>query len=502
MNKRILSIALALCLALSIITLASALEPKESVTIITAAEPVHFDMISEASSQTDCIVLNQIYDGLIYMNAKGEYEPMLATSWEMAEDGLSYTFTLREGVTFHNGYPMTAEDVKFTLEGVNARNNGASLYANFTDAEVLDEYTVKLNLSAPYAAFLTGIASRDGYVQSKRLYEEIGAEGYKANPVGTGAYKFASRVSGDTITMEANESYWNGAPAIRTVYVKTISDVNTQMITLESGDADVLLSPALSSVLRVREGSGIKWEYIASAMRTTMNLNCMDNSPARDTNFRKALQFAVNKEEVLLGAMEGYGTIIDIDMSPSYTSHPADYDAVPLYDVEKAKQYLADSGYAGEEFEIICLSGTTAELAAQIIQSQLIEAGINCVVGAYDSSTFTSKWQAGEYGGVIRAIQSSVVDAEALYTLFRTDGTLKNNYPQIDTINKLLQQGRVMANGPERVAVYQQAVNIITLEALQIPLFADINIVAYNEKLSGVHPHPVNIYCIRDWEWA
>lgn len=503
MTKRIFAIALSLCLLLGMmIGTAQASEAKDSVTIITAAEPVHFDMVGDTSSQTDCIVLNNIYDGLIRLTPQSTYEPLLATEWTMAEDGLSYTFKLRDDVYFHNGYKMTAEDVKFSLEGVNARNEGSSLFANFTDAEVIDEYTIKLNLSAPYAAFLTGIASRDGYVQSKKLYEEIGHDGYAANPVGTGAYKFVSRVSGDTITLVANEDYFGGAPTIKNVYIKTISEANTQMITLESGEGDVLLSPALANITRITEGSNITWKYTDSASRTTLNLNCMDGNPASDANFRKALQVAINKEDVLVGAVEGYGSIIDIDMSPSYTGRPDDYVAPPAYDVEAAKAYLAQSNYKGEEFQIICLSGTPAELAAQIVQSQLIEVGINCTVGAYDSSTFMNLWTTGVNGGVIRSIQCSVVDAEALYTIFRKDGgAIPNNYPQIERIDELLRAGRAQANGPERLAMYREVCDIITTEALQVPLFSDINSVAFNKALNGIEPHPVNIYRICDWSW-
>lgn len=474
---------------------------KESVTIITTAEPQHFDMVGDTSSQNDVIVLNNIYDSLINITADGEYEPSLATDWEMAEDGLSYTFHLREDVTFHNGYPFTAEDVKFTLEGVNERNNGSSLFANFTDAEVIDDYTIKLNLSAPYAAFLTGLASRDGFIQSKQLYEEVGHEGYQENPVGTGPYKFVSRVSGDSITLEANEDYWGGAPAIKDVTIRVITESSTQMITLESGEGDFLLQPALATVLNLTEDSNITWDYISSAARTTMNLNCMEGSPAHNESFRKALQCAINKEDVLIGAMEGYGEVIDIDMSTTYTSRPTDYVAPPAYDPEQAKQYLEEAGYNGEEFSIIVTAGTTAELAAQIVQGQLTEVGINCTVGAYDSSTFTSMWNNGEYGGCIRSNQSSVMDAEALYTFFRTDGSLKNDYPNVDWINEKLLEGREMENGPERIALYTEVVDEITEHALQIPLYSDINIIAYNKALSGVEPHPLNFYRIADWSW-
>lgn len=502
--KKVLALALAIMmLAVTSATIeAAAASAKDSLVVITAAEPTHFDMVGDTSSQNDVIVLNNIYDSLITIDANSEYHPSLAESWEMAEDGLSYTFKLRQDVTFHNGYKFTAEDVKFTLEGVNARNNGSSLFANFTDAEVIDDYTVKLNLSAPYAAFLTGLASRDGFIQSKQLYEEVGHEGYHANPVGTGPYKFVSRESGASVTLVANEDYWGGAPEIKNVTIQVISEASTQMITLEAHEADVLLQPALTTVLNLT-GDSVTWAYTPSAARTTVDFNCNDNSLASDINFRKAIQCAINKEDVLLGAMEGYGAIIDIDMSLSYTGRPTDNVPAPAYDPEAAKEYLAAAGYNGEEFTLIVTAGTTAELAANVIQNQLSEVGINCAVGAYDASTYFSIINSGaDYDARIRSNQSSVMDAEALFSTFRKDSTMPNNYGRVDELDSMLRQGRVMANGPERIALYTQVVDIITEEAYQVPLYSDINIIAYDSSLQGVVAHPLNFYHFADWNWG
>lgn len=501
--KKVLALALAIMmLAVLPATSAAAAPARDSLVVITSAEPTHFDMVGDTSSQNDVIVLNNIYDSLITIDADSQYHPSLAESWEMAEDGLSYTFKLRQDVTFHNGYKFTAEDVKFTLEGINARNNGSSLFANFTEAEVIDDYTVRLNLSAPYAAFLTGLASRDGFIQSKQLYEEIGHEGYQENPVGTGPYKFVSRKSGASVTLAANENYWGGEPEIKNVTIQVISEAATQMITLEAHEADVLLQPALTTVLNLT-GDTVTWDYTPSAARTTIDFNCNDSSLASDINFRKAVQCAINKEDVLLGAMEGYGAIIDIDMSLSYTGRPTDNAPAPAYDPEAAKEYLTAAGYNGEEFKLIVTAGTTAELAANVIQNQLSEVGINCAVGAYDATTyFNCIYSGADYDARIRSNQSSVMDAEALFSTFRKDSTILNSYSRIDELDSLLRQGRMMANGPERIAVYTQAVDIITEEAYQVPLYSDINIIAFDSSLQGVAAHPLNFYRFADWSWG
>lgn len=500
--KKLVALLLALSLVL---TMGIALAEKDSLVIGTGAEATKFFPANEKGTNSNdyVIVIANIYDSLVRMNAQGEIVPGLATEWTVSEDGLCYTFTLREGVKFHDGSLVTADDVVFSLEMSAPLANGKALLINYDHAEKVDEKTVNVYLSAPYSGFINGMASRVAMIFSKAYYEAVGAEGYQAAPIGTGAYKFVSAISGDSITLEANEEYWAGAPAIKDVVVKLISDTTTQTIALENGDIDLLMSPSIASCLLLDTSKGVEWTTGSSAGRVTMHISSNEGTPGHDdVNFRRAVQSAVNKEEVILGAMEGYAVQIDIDMCPSYSGHPEGYDVVP-YDVEKAKEYLAASNYNGEEFQILVQSGTMFDIVAQIIQYQLMEIGINCTVNAVDSATFTDLWYAGKYGAMIRNTNSSLLDADGFLNFFMATDyapTNNNQHPRTKDIYDLGLEAR-KAQGEARKALYLEAVNIVTEEAYEVPLFANTNTLAYNSGLQGVEVYPLSSVYLYDLSW-
>lgn len=501
--KRIGSLFLALCLLLASTSIVFAAQ--DTLTIGTGAEATKFfPLNAKGTNNNDYVVaINNLYNPLYILNAKGEVEPALATAYTISDDGMCYTFTLREGVKFHDGSVMTAEDVVFSLNNSAPLASGKALLINYDRAEVVDEKTVNVFLTAPYSGFINGIASRVGMIISKKHFEQVGEAGYEANPIGTGAYKMVSAVSGDTITLESFEEYWGGAPAIKTIYIKLIGDTATQGIALENGDVDLLMAPSIASCIMLDTSKGVEWAYGPSAGRVTMHITSNEGSPSYDDiNFRRAVQSAVNKQDVILGAMEGYATQIDIDMGPTYAGRPEGYDVVE-YNVEKAKEYLAASKYKGEEFQILVQSGTVYDTVAQIVQAQLMEIGINCTVNAVDSATFTDLWYAGKYGAMIRNTNSSLLDADGFLNFFMATDyapTNNNQHPRTEEIYALGMEAR-KAQGDARKELYLKAVNIVTEEAYEVPIFANTNTLAFNSSLQGVEVHPLGTINLFNLSW-
>ena len=503
--KKLVALLLALCMALSLGGMAVA--EKDTLIIGTGAEGTRFFPANEKGTNSNdyVVVIANLYDSLVRMNAQGQIVPCLATEWSVSEDGLCYTFALREGVKFHDGSLMTADDVVFSLDMSAPLANGKALLINYDHAEKVDDKTVAVYLSAPYSGFINGMASRVAMIFSKAYYEAVGADGYQAKPIGTGAYKLTSVVSGDTITLEAFDEYWAGAPAIKTVLVKLISDTTTQTISLENGDIDLLMSPSIAACQLLDTSKGVEWISGSSAGRVTMHISSNEGTPGHDDiNFRRAVQSAVNKEEVILGATEGVAQQIDIDMCPNYSGRPEGYDVVP-YNAEKAKEYLAASNYKGEEFQILVQSGTMFDTVAQIIQYQLMEIGINCTVNAVDSATFTDLWYAGKYGAMIRNTNSSLLDADGFLNFFMGASanyapTANNQHPRTEDIYQLGLEAR-KAQGEERKALYLKAVNIVTEEAYEVPLFANTNTLAFNSKLGGVEVYPLGSVYLFNMAW-
>lgn len=503
--KKLAALLLALSLVLSLGSFALAENDTDTLVIGTGAEATKFFPANEQGTNSNdyVVVIANLYDSLVRMNAQGEIVPGLATEWSVSEDGLCYTFTLREGVKFHDGSLMTADDVVFSLEMSAPLANGKALLINYDHAEKVDEKTVNVYLTDPYSGFINGMASRVAMIFSKEYYESVGEEGYQEAPIGTGAYKFVSAVNGDSITLEAFDDYWGGAPAIKNVVVKLISDTTTQTIALENGDIDLLMSPSISSCLMMDTSKGIEWITGSSAGRVSMQISTNEGTPGHDDlNFRRAVQSAVNKEEVIMGAMEGYAEPIDIDMCPNYSGHPEGYEVVP-YDVEKAKEYLAASNYDGEEFEILVQSGTMYDTVAQIVQYQLMEVGINCTINAVDSATFTDLWYAGKYDAMIKNTNSSLLDADGFLNFFMATDyapTNNNQHPRTQEIYDLGIAAR-KAQGEEREELYRQAVDIVTEEAYQVPLFANTNTLAFNSNLEGVEVYPLGSVYLFDISW-
>ena len=478
---------------------------KDSATLATSGEPTKFfPHGSEGSNGNDYLVLNNIYDTLVFLDADGTLQPSLAKEWSVSEDGLCYTFKLQEGVKFHDGSAMTAEDVVFTFDLAVQNSTGKALIINYDHAEAVDDTTVNIYLTAPYAAFLNGCASRSGGIISKAYYEEVGEEGYQKAPIGTGSYKFVSAVSGDTITLEAFEDYWREPASIKTIYIKTMTDASTQIISLENGDIDAIRSPSISSCLNLNEASGATWASSDSAGRVTMYISANAGQPGENTEFRKAVQCAVNKEDVVLGATEGYASILDIDMCPSYSGYPEGYKTV-AYDVEAAKAHLEASGYNGEEFQIIVEAGTVSDTTAQIIQAQLMEVGINCTINAVDTPTFNDLWYAGTFGAMIRNTSSSLLDADGFLNYFMATEanyaqTLNNQYPRTQEIYDLGMEARA-AQGDARKELYLQMVDICTEEAYEVPLFSNPATMAYRSDLNGMKVYPLGVCYFYDWSW-
>jgi len=182
-----------------------------------------------------------IFSSLVWLDDSGVIVPALAESWTISDDGLVYTFKLREGVTFHNGYPFTADDVVFTWE----RGQGSDItyredFIPVIQMNKIDDYTVEAVLEAPNAFLLTKMNEHWG-IMSRQYHEEVGEEGYLQNPVGTGPFKFVEWLSGDRIVLEAFEDYWEeGYPKVDQVIYRPIPDTATRFAALVNDDIDIV----------------------------------------------------------------------------------------------------------------------------------------------------------------------------------------------------------------------------------------------------------------------
>ena len=481
---------------------------KDSVTVACAAEPDTFiSWYSKANTSMDEVpILHNVYESLLKLGTDNSLEPLLATEWSVSEDGCTYTLKIRDDVYFHNGEKMTVEDVEFTLDGAGHTSAGSAQLAHYDDCEIIDENTVAIHLTSPYGPFMNALAGRFALIMDKSYYEEVGEDAYNEAPIGTGPYKFVERVSGDHITLEAFDKYWAGEPEIKTVNFVVLTDTNTQMISLENGDIDVLINANISALNKLTTDK-VKWDKMTASSIGQIHFNCNKGS-AQDINFRKAVMYGINKEDVNIGVFEGQATAADIPIAIGFSGRPDEgtYEVIE-YNPEKAKELLAQSGYNGEEFKLVTVSGTKDENVAQIIQGQLLELGINCTVNAVDSASYFATFeQSGDYGAAVRYGGVSVLDADGLFYKYHSSYLLSNGKYDAGAWNEeldaKLQDARVEVDKEKRKQMYGEACDLITENAFGAGIYYDVNACAYNANLAGVVPRALTgLYFFNDWSW-
>jgi len=482
----------------------TAASTKDSAIIATSDEPYRFFAQSKQScSGADNLVLSNVYDCLLRLEADGTLTPALAESYTVSEDGLVYTFNLRKGVKFHNGKEMTAEDVKFTFDYGFEGPIGTALFVNYQKCDIVDDHTVNVTLSSPYAAFLYGVASRLGGVACKSYFDEVGDDVYLKKPIGTGPYKFVEWVSGDHTSLVANEDYWGNVPAIKNITIQVVADTNTQILGLQNGDYDIVRNPAIDVCTRLEGDTNVAWNSTLSTGRITLCLNDW-TGPCKDINFRKAVQAGIDKQMINDGVYAGRSEVLDIDMCSNYGGFVTKDDGIKAvsYDLEAAKSYLAKSGYNGEKFTISVPSGTPLESAAKIIQAQFMEVGINCEIKATDYQTYSSEWKDRTYESYLINNLCSLVDADGVYTAHRLDREAWEDrvFTRDGEISELLLKGRA-AQGEARKPLYVEACNIITDEAYDVPIVNDLSTIAFRANMNGVKAHCLGNMYFADWSF-
>ncbi|WBU54468.1 ABC transporter substrate-binding protein [Paracoccus sp. SCSIO 75233] len=346
-------------------------------------------------------MIKSIFDGLMdYVPGTTDLRPGLAETYEMSEDGLTYTFTLREGVTFHNGREMTAEDVKYSLDRVTnpeTQSPGAGFFGSIkgydeaasgaaeglSGVTVVDPRTVQIELTRPDATFLHLMALNFSYVVPKESVEEFGAD-FGKNPVGTGAFKLGEWTIGQRLVFEKNPDYWiEGIPYLDSITVEIGQEPVVALLRLQNGEVDVPgdgIPPAKfqevmsdpEQAARVVEGGQLHTGYI------TMNV---ETAPFDNANVRRAVNMALNKERIVQ-MINNRAVPANQPLPPSMPGYTDGYEGVGG-DVEAAKQLMADAGYGdGVETEIYVMNTDPNPRIAQAIQQDLSQIGINAEIRA------------------------------------------------------------------------------------------------------------------------
>jgi len=281
-----------------------------------------------------------IFNSLVWLNDEGVVVPALAESWTISDDGLVYTFKLREDVVFHNGYPFTADDVVFTWE----RGQGSDItyredFLAVAEMVKIDDYTVEARLEAPNA-FILLLMNEHWGILSKQYHEEVGEEGYLQNPVGTGPFKFVEWRAGDRIVLEAFEDYWEeGYPKVDQLIYRPIPDTATRFAALINDDIDIVsnLGPEQADAIEAAENvSLVTYGQDRVYYVTFNNMSTGIGTPIEDQLVRQAMSYAIDYDAIIERLFDGYAERVSGFIIPGNLGYDPSVAPYP-YDPEKAK---------------------------------------------------------------------------------------------------------------------------------------------------------------------
>ncbi|MBO9463628.1 ABC transporter substrate-binding protein [Tropicibacter sp. R15_0] len=360
-------------LATSFLATAAAAQQTD-LTIAIQLEPPHLDPTSAAAGAIDSVLYSNVFEGLTRFTETGAVVPGLAESWAISDDGLTYTFALRAGVRFHDGSEMTAEDVKFSLDRARAEdstNAQKALFAGIADVKVVDPQTVEVTLAQPDGNFLFNMAWGDAVIVAP---ESI--EGIKQTPIGTGPFKFVEWKQGDSISLAQNADYWGEKPALTAATFKFISDPTAAFAAMMAQDIDAFAGyPAPENLPQFEADPRFQVLVGSTEGETILSTNNLQ-APLDNVKVRQAIAHAINRQDIIDGAMFGLGTPIGSHFAPHNPAY-VDLTGNSGYDPEKAKALLAEAGFPDGFTTTLKLPPPSyARRGGEIIAAQLREVGI------------------------------------------------------------------------------------------------------------------------------
>ena len=421
-------------------------------------------------SSNDFTMMNQMFDGLIKMTTDGTVYPQVAKKWEVSDDGKEYTFYLRDDVKFHNGDKLTAADVAFTVEL--ARGSPArDFIRKYVDhAEIIDEYTIKLVLlrkSAPFMSDLAGIFR----IMPEKAYNEMGEDGFAANPIGCGPFEFVSFKQAESLTLRAFKDYYGGPVAFSTLEFKIIPEASSAFIALETGEIDLFNYIPTSSIGIAKNNNNLQIHHKYLTGFCTLGFN-LRTAPFDNLLLRQAIACAIDKEFIVDGAYDGYATPAKTLPNKYFIPWPESLNDYGFdFDIAKAKDLMAQAGYPdGKGLPTIVLDTQEAyKKTAVIIQSNLDAIGIKVDIQINEQSAQMQKTQNGDFVMYLTS-PSLFNDLSIIVDVIGTTGPLNSTGYSNSRVDDLLSQGLTELDPEKRKVYYEEAIKIFTNEVPFVPL--------------------------------
>ena len=497
MRSVLAAVALILVLIAVPPTAVAAPEGQMTWAIHVSLAPTWFDPAETPALLTPFMVLYALHDAVVKPMPGQAAAPSLAESWTASKDGLSYEFVLRKNVRFHNGEPVTAEDVKFSFE----RYRGAAsktLKERVAAVEVVDPARVRFRFKSPWPDFMTFFgtpSTGSAWVVPKKYVEKVGDDGFKKAPIGAGPYKFVSFNPGVELVLEAFEQYWRKPPTVKRLVFRVVPDETTRLAMLKRGEADIAYSirGTLADEIKKTPGLSLKptlgpfTEWILFADQWDQK------SPWHDRRVRLAANLAVDRDMLnqaeYLGASRITGSIVPSSFQFAWAAPKYPYDP------EKARKLLAEAGYP-KGFD-------AGEITSDFVYAPIIETvanslqtvGIKVKVRALERAAFVTAHQEKKLRGLVRQASAAFGNAATRVEAFvQSKGMFAyGGHPDIDG---LFDEQASMMDPKKREAALQRLQQLMHEKVLHLPLFetAFLNGVGPKVAESGLGLVPNHLY--------
>ena len=424
---------------------AAANEPAGKVVIAwhVTISPSWFDPSTAPPQITPFGMMYAIHDALVRPYPGEKMGPSLAESWTESPDGLVYEFKLRPNLHFHNGDPLTTEDVKFSFD----RYKGAAaeiLHQHVKEVEIVDPRVVRFHLDKPWPDFMTFFgttASAAGIVLPKKYLTEVGDDGFKKHPIGAGPYKYVSSQPGIEIVLEASHDYWRRVPNVKTLVMRSVPDATTRALMVKTGEADIAYALDGPDAEGLQETPGIKIVATKHASIFWINFATQwdEKSPWHDIRLRQAVNYALDRKGISHAACLDYcppaGVVVPRVMEFALQVEP------PPYDPEKAKKLIAEAGYPNGFDAGLFAAIPGFPTVSDAVVNDLNAVGIRVQLQQMERATFYANWLQKKLPPIYMAASGNSGNAASRVESFiYSKGAYANGgYPDIDEL--FLKQG-------------------------------------------------------------
>ncbi|MEU2348028.1 ABC transporter substrate-binding protein [Modestobacter sp. NPDC049651] len=469
------------------------------LVIARAADALSMDKTTTFDNNS-IYVFEQIMQPLFTVSKDGkEVEPLLATSYEVSDDKLTYTIKLREGVTFSDGTPMTAKDVKFSIDEDSKTGADGWGYINaaIDSVEATDDQTVTIKLKYAWAPLLADLSLFSNGIIPENYGGKTSEQFYEA-PVGTGPFKWGEWKKGQSLKLVKNDKYWQeDQPHLDSVTWTVVPDANTRKLQLQGGQIDIDEYPDWSSFGSLKNAPGITATAFPSTRIDYLDFN-QQKTPFADVHVRRAIAYAVDRESLVKTVLYGNGEPADSLLAPGVPYYAKNPDA-PKFDMAKAKEELAQSSVPnGFATSITINSGDPNQgSVAQILQAQLKELGIDLQIEQLDPTALKQHRNAGDFNMIIGGWTMDIPDPDE-WTSFAVDpeGGSHSAYswydnPEVVALNK---QAQAETDESKRADLYKQLQEKTAADAWAAYLYYSPYAYATTDKVKGFYATPLGNY--------